>query len=150
MVTFLFQIPNHSPSLLKIGIFRKPYKSAPGQIRIVIREPGVLYLSSSGIPTASVQLNEIDTGTDTPSHRLVSGIIQTSFSGIGISNVSLSLSSTSQTIQPMKTVVLLPPFPLTGPVRLLQANPHINSSGIDQYRIWRSEYARSLLYWQPK
>ena len=59
---------------------------------------GVLYLSSSGIPTASVQLNEIDTGTDTPSHRLVSGIIQNSL-GIGISNVSLSLSSTSQTIQ---------------------------------------------------
>ena len=29
----------------------------------------------------------------------------------------------------MKTVVLLPPFPLTGPVRLLRANPHINSPG---------------------
>ncbi len=51
-----------------------------------------LYLSSSGIPTTSVVLNEIDTGTDTTSHRLITGIIKDS-QGVGVPDVSLSFSS---------------------------------------------------------
>ena len=51
-----------------------------------------LYLSSSGIPTITIALKEIDTGTDTTSYRLVSGVIKNS-QGIGVPEVSLSFST---------------------------------------------------------
>ena len=51
-----------------------------------------IYLSSSGIPTTSVVLKEIDTGTDTASYRSISGVIKNS-QGVGVPDVSLSFSS---------------------------------------------------------
>jgi predicted outer membrane repeat protein len=51
-----------------------------------------IYLSSTGIPTTSVALNEIDTGSDTTSYRLITGVIKDS-QDVGVPNVSLSFSS---------------------------------------------------------
>ena len=63
-----------------------------------------IYLSSSGIPTTSVALNEIDTGSDTTSYRLITGVIKDS-QGVGVPNVSLSFSSEGTRSLPMKTVL---------------------------------------------
>ena len=51
-----------------------------------------LYLSASGIPTASVLLTEIDAGALEEDKRIISGVVQNSL-GIGVENVEVTLSS---------------------------------------------------------
>jgi predicted outer membrane repeat protein len=51
-----------------------------------------LYLSSSGIPTASVLLTEIDAGALEEEKRIISGVVQNSL-GIGVENVEVTLAT---------------------------------------------------------
>ena len=51
-----------------------------------------LYLSASGIPTASVLLTEIDAGSLEEDKRIISGVVQNSL-GVGVENVKITLAS---------------------------------------------------------